>query len=574
MDYRQTWNLDQVLHGSGTSYEKIEKNLDTILARIHALPLKLSELFAPYQQLLDEVHEAGSLIACLSSTDITDTKATAAEAKYNTISAALESKSQKIEALLLALSDKEFEDFLLSEAPISFSLKEMRKQAKEKMPLEKELLVNELAISGHSAYSTLYYSFIGSLTFETGDKQLNLSKLEKLFSNADRSVRKSAFESMETELTKQEPIFAQILNNIVDFRLTLYKERGWENDLHETLAKNRIEEKTLLTMWDVVSKNKEPLVKYLNHKAKLLNLKKLSWCDIDAPLGSADESKIPWEVGCKNIIEQFGKVSPKLAEFSEKALKNGWVDAAPSSKKRAGGFCTGIPLLKESRILMTYTDTFDSQSTLAHELGHAYHSHILYGKQPLSQHYPMNIAEAASTMCEMIVADSALKAATSPKQKLLLLDDKITSYLAFNMNIHSRFLFETAFHEKRKKGYLTPDEINELMVESQKRAYANSLENYLPHFWCYKMHFYFTDATFYNWPYTFGYLFSLGTYNILLGNNFEDRYIALLEDSGSMSLEDLAKKHLGVELQKPDFWQGAIDLLNANIAEFLTIPSL
>ena len=89
MEYKETWNLDQVLHSSGASYEKIEKILDAILARIQQLPLSLSEVFTPYQEILDEVHEAGSLITCLSSTDITDTRATAAEAKYNTISAAL-----------------------------------------------------------------------------------------------------------------------------------------------------------------------------------------------------------------------------------------------------------------------------------------------------------------------------------------------------------------------------------------------------------------------------------------------------------------------------------------------------
>ncbi len=574
MEYKQTWNLDQVLHGSGTSYDAINKNLDALLARIQKLPLTLPDVCKPYQELLDETHEAGSLIVCLSSIDTSDARAIQAEAKFNSIAAELESSSQKIDALLLSLSDKEFEKLLEKEFEIAFGLKEMRRLAKEKMSLEKELLVNELSISGHSAYSTLYYTFMGGLSFKMKDTELNLSKLEKLFSNSERSVRKEAFDSMETELTKHESIFAQILNNIVDYRLTLYKQRNWKNYLHETLAKNRLQEKTLHTMWDVVSKNKAPLVKYLEHKAKLLGLKKLSWCDIDAPLGTLEESKIPWEVGCKNIIEQFNKVSPKMAAFAENALKNGWVDAKQGSKKRAGGFCTGIPLLKESRILMTYTDTFDSQSTLAHELGHAYHSHVLRNKPPLSQAYPMNIAEAASTMCEMIVADSALKSATTPKQKLLLLDDKITSYLAFNMNIHSRFLFETGFHEKRKKGFLTPDEINELMVASQTKAYSGALDTYLPHFWCYKMHFYFTDATFYNWPYTFGYLFSLGTYNVLLNNNFEERYIALLEDSGSMEMEDLAKKHLGVDLQKEDFWQGAIDILNRNIDEFLKIPSL
>jgi oligoendopeptidase F len=571
MDYKQTWNLDQVLHGSGSNYESIEKNLDSLLERIHKLPLNLSTIFKPYQALSEEVHEAGSLIACLTSIDVSDQMATQAEAKYNTVAAGFESLSQKIEALLGALTDKEFDELLKNEEAISFALKEKRRLVKEKMPLEKELLVTNLSISGHTAYTTLYYSFMGNISFPMGKENLNLSRLEKLFSNSDRAIRKEAFASMEHELAKHEGIFAQILNNIVDFRLTLYKERNWDSYLHETLVDNRIQEKTLKTMWDVVSANKEPLKKYLGHKAKLLGLKKLSWADIDAPLGSVEDSKIPWEAGCKNIITQFGKVSPKLASFAEMALKNGWVDAKANPKKRAGGFCTGAPLLKESRILMTYTDTFDSQSTLAHELGHAYHSYVLRNKPPLLQNYPMNIAEAASTMCEMIVADSALKSATTAKQRLLLLDDKINSYLAFNMNLHSRFIFDSALHEKRKTGYLTPEQISELMVSAQKTGYADSLEDYLPHFWCYKMHFYFTDVTFYNWPYTFGYLFSLGTYNILTQGDFENRYIALLEDSGSMNLEDLAKKHLDADLQKPDFWQGAIDLLNKDISEFLKL---
>ncbi len=571
MDYKQTWNLDQVLHGSGSNYEAIEKNLDSLLERMEKLPLNLSTIFKPFQELSQEVHEAGSLIACLTSIDVSDQMATQAEAKYNTVAASLESVSQKIENLLAEISETEFEGLLQNQREISFALIEKRNLAKAKMNLEKELLVTNLSISGHTAYTTLYYSFIGNISFPMEKELLNLSRLEKLFSHPERAVREEAFGSMERELEKHEGIFAQILNNIIDFRLTVYGERKWGDYLHETLSDNRIQKTTLETMWDVVSKNKEPLKKYLAHKAKLLGLKKLSWCDIDAPLGSTDEAKIPWEAGCKNIITQFNKVSPKLAQFAEMALKNGWVDAKANPKKRAGGFCTGTPLLKESRILMTYTDTFDSQSTLAHELGHAYHSYVLKNKPPLLQNYPMNIAEAASTMCEMIVCDSALKSAVTPRQRLLLLDDKISSYLAFNMNLHSRFLFDCALHEKRKTGYLTPSQISELMVNAQKLGYADSLEEYLPHFWCYKMHFYFTDVTFYNWPYTFGYLFSLGTYNILMQGDFENRYIALLEDSGSMNLEDLAKKHLGVDLQKPEFWQGAIDLLNANIKEFLEL---
>jgi oligoendopeptidase F len=76
---------------------------------------------------------------------------------------------------------------------------------------------------------------------------------------------------------------------------------------------------------------------------------------------------------------------------------------------------------------------------------------------------------------------------------------------------------------------------------------------------------------FYNFPYTFGYLFSLGIYAKALeeGTAFEEKYIALLKDTGSMQVEDLAMKHLGVDLTKEDFWQKAVQLTVQDVEEFL-----
>jgi oligoendopeptidase F len=63
----------------------------------------------------------------------------------------------------------------------------------------------------------------------------------------------------------------------------------------------------------------------------------------------------------------------------------------------------------------------------------------------------MNVAETASTFAEMIVADAALKQAGSDEEKLVLLEDKVQRSVAFFMNIHARFLFETRFYDERKK---------------------------------------------------------------------------------------------------------------------------
>ncbi|MNX16223.1 hypothetical protein D3C86_460860 [compost metagenome] len=109
------------------------------------------------------------------------------------------------------------------------------------------------------------------------------------------------------------------------------------------------------------------------------------------------------------------------------------------------------------------------------------------------------------------------------------------------------------------------------MVEAQKEAYDGALASYHPHFWASKLHFYITDVPFYNFPYTFGYLFSTGIFARAQreGDAFADKYDALLRDTGRMTVEDLAKKHLNVDLTQPDFWQEAVSLAVADVEQFL-----
>ena len=71
----------------------------------------------------------------------------------------------------------------------------------------------------------------------------------------------------------------------------------------------------------------------------------------------------------------------------------------------------------------------------------------------------MGVAETASTFAEMIVADAAVKAAETKEEKIALLEDKIQRSVAFFMNIHARFLFETSFYEERKNGIVSATQI-------------------------------------------------------------------------------------------------------------------
>ncbi|MFL6561861.1 MAG: M3 family oligoendopeptidase, partial [Bacillus sp. (in: firmicutes)] len=422
----------------------------------------------------------------------------------------------------------------------------------------------------------LFYLILGNIkiTFNENGKYklLSVGQAFNKFSSPDREIRTAIFENWEKAWGDQADILAKTLNHLSGFRLSVYKKRGWEDVLKEPLSINRMEKRTLETMWTVISENKQMLVKYLERKATLLGLEKLSWYDLDAPYGKT-ASKVSYQEGAEFIEKNFAIFGEKMASFAQKAFKEQWIEGEDRPGKAPGGFCTFFPESNQSRIFMTYSGTPSNVSTLAHELGHGFHTFAMKGVHHLNRNYAMNVAETASTFAEMIVADAAVKNAKDEEEKLVLLDDKIQRTVALLMNIHARFLFETRFYEERKQGPVAVERLNELMLAAQKEAYSNALEEYHPLFWASKLHFFITNVPFYNFPYTFGYLFSLGIYAQALeeGRGYEDKYIALLKDTASMSVEDLAQKHLQVDLTQPEFWEKAVRICLDDINEFLAL---
>ncbi|HKK20590.1 MAG TPA: M3 family metallopeptidase, partial [candidate division Zixibacteria bacterium] len=205
------------------------------------------------------------------------------------------------------------------------------------------------------------------------------------------------------------------------------------------------------------------------------------------------------------------------------------------------------------------------------------HSWVLNEKPVYATFYPMNLAETASTFAEAIVTDAALANSSDPQERLMLIEQKLQGAYTMFTDIRSRFLFDKTFYGKRKSGMLNKEELSELMVNAQKEAFGPLLDpsGYHPLFWCTKLHFYITDAPFYNFPYAFGFLFSAGVYARARkeGTSFADKYRALLADTGSMSTEDVAKKHLGADLSKEQFWNEAVESTLVDVDEFVKLAA-
>ena len=116
-----------------------------------------------------------------------------------------------------------------------------------------------------------------------------------------------------------------------------------------------------------------------------------------------------YQEGAEFILKHFGEFGPQLESFSRKAFEDSWIEAEDRPNKRPGGFCTGMPMSEQYRIFMTYSGSMSNVATLAHELGHAFHSYALRPVHWMNQRYAMGVAETASTFAEMIVADALVE---------------------------------------------------------------------------------------------------------------------------------------------------------------------
>jgi oligoendopeptidase F len=268
------------------------------------------------------------------------------------------------------------------------------------------------------------------------------------------------------------------------------------------------------------------------------------------------------------VTDSFATYSPALAGLAQRAVEQGWIDAEAREGKRGGAFCMATTG-GESRILLNFGHTFDSVSTLAHELGHAYHGTTLALRTPLQRNTPMALAETASIFCETLLTQSVLAATSDPDRRLAILEYDLQGACQVVVDIHSRFLFETEVFDRRRHRTLAGRDLCELMLDSQRRSYGDGLDpdHLHAYMWAVKPHYYSTH--FYNWPYTFGLLFGLGLYAVYQADadRFRAGYDDLLASTGLADASGLAGR-FGIDVDREEFWAASLSVLAGRIDQF------
>lgn len=593
------WDMTSVYPGlDSPEFQADFEKLSTLLAGLDVFfngPLQEAGPTAPAEvlaraagELIDRLNEAETLCYTLrsyvdgfTSVNSFDTGARRVESQLKVKHARLDELVTRFRAWAGEVSPRLAKIIALNKTARAhaFALEEAARISRYLMSPNEESLALELSLSGGRAWGKLQNMVTSQLTVDfelDGElRKMAMPELVNLRTHPDESVRRRAYQAETAAWSSLREPLAAALNGIKGEVASLNRRRGRPDALHAALETARIDRETLDAMLGAMTDSFPAFRRYFQRKAQRIGKEKLAWWDLFAPTGSS-EKQFSWVEAREFILEHFAGFSPLLADFARQAFDRGWIDAEPRPGKSGGAFCMDLPAVKESRILANYDGSFDQVSTLAHELGHAFHNACIFaaGKTALQSDTPMTLAETASIMNETIIQQAALARAATPQEELFILETSLIGDAQVIVDITSRFLFEQEVFLRREKAELSADELDEIMTWSQKETYGDGLdERYLqPTMWAWKSHYYSPELSFYNFPYAFGLLFGLGLYAIYQqrGASFIPNYQALLASTGEETAADLAAR-FGIDIRHKDFWAASLKVIEDKIERYMRL---
>ena len=324
--------------------------------------------------------------------------------------------------------------------------------------------------------------------------QLTYGQFARLRGNANRDIRKEACEKHMGAYLSVQNTFAATLNAEVKKNIFFAKARKYNSALEAAVTgNNNIPVSVYDNLVKAVNNNVDYLHKYITLKKNVLGVDKVHYYDLYPNLVDNYEMNIPYEDGKKMILEGMKPMGQEYVKNLETAFNSNWMDVYETENKTSGGYTWGS-YNTHPYVLLNYDDSPEEMLTVAHELGHAMHSHYTNATQKfINSEYPTFTAEVASTTNEFIMTQYLIDHAKDSKEKLYLIN-----MLAENIRstIYSQIMyaeFEKAIHERVEKGEaLSADSLKALWKGLMEKYFGEDfvVDEYATMWWSYIPHFY------------------------------------------------------------------------------------
>lgn len=572
------WDLSDLYNGDDPRLEADVQEADEAAAAFRDRYYgKVAELGAA--ELVAAIEERERIEAILTraiyyahlwfATDMAEAPRGALVARLTELGAALDTQLLFF-GLELAELDDEAAEALLAEDVLErwrHWLRSVRKFRPYLLSEAEEKVFTEKSVSGVSAWGRLYEELLGAMKVNLDGTEISFEEaMAKLYSG-DRDERRRAAEAvteaLEPGLRTRTFVFNTILlDKSVDDRL-----RGYETWISSRNLRNDTTDDAVEALVDAAVSRYGVAQRYYKLKARLLGLDRLSFYDRMAPIAE-DPTRVSWDEATEIVVGAYRDFSAESGDIVERFFREGWIDAPVRENKRTGAFCaTTVPGV-HPYVLMNFTGDRRSILTLAHELGHGLHGSLALPLGLFNSETPLTTAETASVFGEALTFKRLLALEDDPRRRLNLLAGRIEDSIATVFRQIAMNRFEHAVHtERRERGELSPERVEELWLETQTQMFADSvdLDGYGT-WWSYIPHFLSTPG--YVYAYAYGFLFALSIFRKyeVEGDGMVEPYLDVLRSGGSKPPEELARS-VGLDLTDAGIWETGIAALAVELDE-------
>lgn len=482
---------------------------------------------------------------------------------------------------ILKLDEEKLNTFYKEEEKLEdyrFSIENIYRFKNHTLDEEKEKMLSNLSkclSNPEETYEALTdsdfeYDYI---TDEKGNKvKFNESNYSLFIKSKDRSVRKRAFEMLHNKYKKYIRTITSTYKGEVETNVVLAKIRNYDSAISASLYSDNVPVDIYNNLIKVVNDNMDVLYDYYDLKREILSLDRLHMYDTYVEIINKIDKKYSFDEAKEIVMEALSILGDKYIKNLKKAFDEKWIDIYHSKGKRSGAYSSGN-FDVNPYVLLNFEGTLNDVSTLAHELGHSMHTYLSCKNNPYQySSYEIFVAEVASTVNELLLANYMLKNSKNKEEKLAVINHILDLYKAtlYRQTMFAEFEKET--HKLREKGeVLTSDLLSNTYYNLVKKYFGPNVlcDDLIKYEWARIPHFYYN---FYVYKYATG--ISAASY-IVDGilNNKEgalENYMKFLKSGGSMyHLDEL--KIAGVNLNSESVILSAIKTFEKYLKEFKDI---
>ena len=585
IDNTYKWNLDVMLD---KSIDELKNDLKSYLDEVISFKgyiTESSESLYNFFKANDKLSRLKGVLYCYAhmncDVDTTNTKNQALFLEIEKMVDEIDEKTSFITPEILKVDYEVIKEYIKNDNRLeeySFELEQIfRNKPYILSEREEEIISQAMSAMGNcqDIFSKIDNTDIklGAIKDEDGnDVEVTHANYIKLMNSKDRSVRIAAFEAMYHYFESLKNTISACLKGNIKEDFFVSKVRGFESPLKMSLFEDNIDISVYKSLIEAIHNNLDTMYDYMAIKKKMLNLDELHMYDMYVDLINLDNINIPFEEGKKILFEALKPLGEDYLNILNKAFDEKWIDIYPNKGKRSGAYSWGV-YDSYPYLLLNYNDTFDSVSTMAHELGHSMHSYLSIKNQTYSNHnYPIFLAEIASTTNEIILNDYLYKNAKTKEEKIYHLCDLLEK---IRTTIYRQAMFaefEMIMHDKEEKGIaLTEEEFSKTYYELNKLYYGDNVvsDDLIRYEWARIPHFY---TSFYVYKYATGLSCALKIASDIINGkeNALKNYIDFLSSGGSDYPLNILKK-TGIDMTKPDTINDALKVFKDKVEELKSL---